>query len=106
MAEILGLGCTHWPTLCLPNERLTDVFHRVLNAPNVDPAVKDPANWPSELLAELGNDNGLGAARRCGERFGSGSPPVCSKIGPNLQGLMLTVAPLRSAISANGALPR
>src|SRR5215471_14417544 len=56
MAEILGLGCTHWPTLCLPNERLTDVFKRVLEAPNVDPKVKDPANWPSELLAELGND--------------------------------------------------
>src|SRR5712691_5276105 len=71
MAEILGLGVTHWPTLCLPNERLTDVFHRVLNAPNVDPKVKDPANWPAELLAELGNDNGLGAAQRCGERFGN-----------------------------------
>jgi hypothetical protein len=70
MAEILGLGCTHWPTLCLPNERLTDVFKRVLDAPNVDPAVKDPANWPSELVAELGNDDGLGAAQRCGERFG------------------------------------
>ena len=38
MAEILGLGCTHWPTLCLPNERLTDVFNRVLDAPNVDPS--------------------------------------------------------------------
>src|SRR6059058_2246318 len=71
MAEILGLGCTHWPTLCLPNERLTDVFNRVLNAPNVDPARKDPANWPPELLAELGNDGGLGAAQRCGERFGN-----------------------------------
>jgi len=71
MAEILGLGCTHWPTLCLPDERLTDVFHRVLNAPNVDPKVKHPGNWPAELLAELGNDNGLGAAQRCGERFGN-----------------------------------
>ena len=37
---------------------------------------------------------------------GSGKPPVCSKIGPNLQGLMLTVTLLRRAISANGALPR
>ena len=63
MAEILGLGCTHWPTLCLPNERLTDVFNRVLDAPNVDPSRKDPVNWPSELLAELGNDNGLSAAQ-------------------------------------------
>ena len=71
MAEILGLGFTHWPTLCLPNERLTDVFNRVLDAPNVDPARKDPANWPAELLAELGNDNGLSAAQRCGERFGN-----------------------------------
>ena len=71
MAEILGLRCTHWPTLCLPNEGLTSVFERVLSAPNVDPAVKDPGNWPAELLAELGNDNGLSAAIRCGERFGN-----------------------------------
>src|ERR1051326_9314222 len=71
MAEILGLGCTHWPTLCGKNEGLTGVFKRVLDAPNVDPKVKDPANWPKELLAELGNDDGLGAANRCGERFGN-----------------------------------
>ena len=44
MAEILGLGVTHWPTLCLPNEGLTGVFKRTLEAPNVDPARKDPAN--------------------------------------------------------------
>ena len=42
MAEILGLGVTHWPTLCLPNEGLTGVFKRTLDAPNVDPARKDP----------------------------------------------------------------
>jgi hypothetical protein len=71
MAEILGLGCTHWPTLCGKNDTLTGVFHRVLNAPNVDPHYKDPANWPAELLAELGNDNGMAAANRCGERFGN-----------------------------------
>src|SRR5271155_1007616 len=71
MAEILGLGVTHWPTLCLPNEGLTGVFKRTLEAPNVAPERKDPANWPKELLAELGNDDGLGAANRCGERFGN-----------------------------------
>ena len=32
MAEILGLGVTHWPTLCLPNEGLTSVFKRTLTA--------------------------------------------------------------------------
>src|SRR5262249_22858181 len=76
MAEILGLGCTHWPTLCLPNERLTDVFKRVLEAPNVDPKVKDPANWPSELLAELGTDEGRSGARRGGERFANASRAI------------------------------
>src|SRR5271167_3718279 len=71
MAEILGLGVTHWPTLCMPNEGLTGVFKTTLRAPNVDAARKDPANWPPELLAELGNDDGLSAANRCGERFGN-----------------------------------
>ena len=71
MAEILGLGVTHWPTLCLPNAGLTTVFKRTLEAPNVTPETKDPANWPKEMLAELGNDDGLAAANRCGERFGN-----------------------------------
>ena len=71
MAEILGLGVTHWPTLCMPNEGLTGVFKRTLRAPNVEAARKDPASWPSELIAELGNDDGLSAANRCGERFGN-----------------------------------
>src|SRR5262249_41342349 len=71
MAEILGLGVTHWPTLCLPNEGLTGVFKTTLRAPNVEAARKDPASWPAELIAELGNDEGLGAANRCGERFGN-----------------------------------
>ena len=38
MAEILGLGVTHWPTLCMPNEGLTGVFKTTLRAPNVDAA--------------------------------------------------------------------
>ena len=71
MAEILGLGVTHWPTLCLPNEGLTSVFKRTLTAPNVEARYKNPANWPDELIAELGNDDGLSAANRCGERFGN-----------------------------------
>src|SRR5579863_2384730 len=71
MAEILGLVCTHWPTLCLPNDGLLQVFKTTLTAPNVAPERKDPANWPPEMLAELGNDEGLSAANRCGERFGN-----------------------------------
>ena len=71
MAEILGLGVTHWPTLTQPNEGLTAVFRHTLTAPNVPAHYKDPANWPDEMIAELGNDEGQSAAQRCGERFGN-----------------------------------
>ncbi|MBV9860452.1 MAG: extradiol ring-cleavage dioxygenase [Alphaproteobacteria bacterium] len=69
MAEILGLGVTHWPTLLQPDEALTGIFRYSLTAPNVPPTFKDPANWPAGMIAELGDDEGLAAARRCGERF-------------------------------------
>src|SRR5260370_34209702 len=76
MAEILGLGVTHWPTLCLPNEGLTSVFKRTLTAPNVEARNKDRANWPDELIAELGNDDGISAANSCGERVGNDFRPI------------------------------
>ena len=56
MGEILGLGCTHYPGLTAPDERLPAGFHRLLTAPGVPAYYKDRANWPAELVAELGND--------------------------------------------------
>ena len=55
MGEILGLGCTHYPGLTVPDERLPAGFHRLLTAPGVPAYYKDPANWPAELVTELGN---------------------------------------------------
>ncbi|MEJ0019323.1 MAG: hypothetical protein WDN25_22780 [Acetobacteraceae bacterium] len=69
MAEILGLGCTHYPGLLQPDERLPGGFRHLLTAPNVPAEYKDRANWPAELLAELGNDEGASAARRYGMRM-------------------------------------
>ena len=46
MAEILGLGCTHYPGLLQPDERLPGGFHHLLTAPNVPAQSKDRANWP------------------------------------------------------------
>ena len=71
MAEILGLGVTHWPTLCLPNEGLTSVFKRTLTAPNVEAARKDP-----ELAAALGI--GSGGCQSC---FSTGSRGPTSEGG-------------------------
>ena len=72
MGEILGLGCTHYPGLLLPDERLPNGFHHLLTAPNVPESAKDRANWPDPLLAELGNDRGVAAGRRYGARMADG----------------------------------
>ena len=72
MAEIIGLGCTHYPGLLQPDERLPGGFHHLLTAPNVPAHYKDRANWPAELLAELGNDDGASSARRYGARMADG----------------------------------
>jgi len=72
MGEILGLGCTHYPGLLLPDERLPGGFHHLLTAPNVPEYAKDRSNWPDQLLAELGNDRGVAAGRRYGARMADG----------------------------------
>src|SRR5215469_1065066 len=69
MGEILGLGCTHYPGLLQPDEKLPGGFRHLLTAPNVPASYKDRANWPGELLTELGNDAGASSARRYGARM-------------------------------------
>ena len=69
MGEILGLGCTHYPGLTVPDERLPASFHRLLAAPGVPAHYKDRANWPAKLIAELGNDQGYSAAQRYSARM-------------------------------------
>ena len=69
MGEILGLGATHYPSLTAPPERMLGFFHHILSAPNIDPKYKDRANWPREMLAELGNDEGRASIDRYRERM-------------------------------------
>ncbi len=69
MAEIIGLGCTHYPGLLRSDELLPGGFHHLLTAPNVPAEYKDRTNWPAELVAELGNDGGKSSARRYGARM-------------------------------------
>jgi hypothetical protein len=80
MGEILGLGCTHYPGLLLPDERLPGGFHHLLTAPNVPARQKDRANWPDALLTELGNDAGVASARRYAARLADGFRAVRSAL--------------------------
>lgn len=70
MAQILGLGCTHWPILSQPDDRLSGTFHKTLASPACPAFYKDPANWPQALRDELGDDQGLAAARRYSAALG------------------------------------
>lgn len=64
MAEILGIGGTHYPSLTVVDEQMLYLFHHILSAPRIDHRYKDRSNWPPEMVAEMGSDEGLSASRR------------------------------------------
>ena len=71
MAEILGLGMSHYPLMARPQGRRSIAF-RLVDRPDLPAAAKDPANWPEPMLAELGDDEGVSYAYAHREAFGAG----------------------------------
>jgi hypothetical protein len=69
MAEILGLGCTHRPVMLRRDENWTLMLRAALDDPAMPAAMKDPAHWPEQLRAELGDDWGAAAAGRARQVF-------------------------------------
>ena len=62
MGQILGLGNTHSPPLLLPPGGSMKMFDDALNAKNASSYYQDKANWPSEMIRELGLDHGQSSA--------------------------------------------
>lgn len=62
MAEILPLGLTHYPPLCLDDADMAGILSWTLEDPAIPVAAKDPANWPAAMRAEWGEDRGAIAA--------------------------------------------
>jgi len=69
MAEILGVGCTHRPLMLRRNEDWTGMMRASLDDPDMPAEMKNPANWPEPLRAELGNDWGASSAARAREVY-------------------------------------
>jgi hypothetical protein len=69
MAELLGIGLTHYPPLSWPDENMADLLRMLAGAPGVPAEFKNRARWPREMIEELGDDEGLAAARRHRERL-------------------------------------
>jgi hypothetical protein len=62
MAEILGIGVSHYPPLSLPDAQMAGILRRTLEDPAIPAHEKDPANWPAAMRAEWSTDYGARAA--------------------------------------------
>ncbi|MEU3163091.1 hypothetical protein [Streptosporangium sp. NPDC006930] len=62
MAELLGIGITHYPRLAGPDDQMTATLRRTLSDPGIPAQLKDPASWPEDMRAEWGDDQGTTAA--------------------------------------------
>src|SRR5262252_649646 len=62
MAEILGLGMTHYPPLAGRDENMMGIVKGTLRDPAIPAELKEPANWPPRMREEYGTDQGKAAA--------------------------------------------
>ena len=70
MAEILGVGLTHYPPLIIPDEEGRIPLRITLaRDERVSPEMKIPANWPEAMRVEYGEDEGVTAAIAHRERL-------------------------------------
>jgi len=62
MAEILGVGATHYPPGLVPEEHKPWPLARMLHSDRRIPErMRDPANWPEPMRLEWGDDEGITA---------------------------------------------
>jgi len=62
MAEILGIGATHYPPGLVPEELKPWPLARMLTTDRRIPErLRDPANWPEPMRKEWGDDEGISA---------------------------------------------
>jgi hypothetical protein len=62
VAEILGLGLSHYPPLCLPDADMAEILRWTLQDPSIPAKEKDVAHWPAPMRAEWADDFGARAA--------------------------------------------
>ncbi|WP_020498672.1 hypothetical protein [Sciscionella marina] len=62
MAELLGLGLTHYPLLAVQDKYMSSLLRATRRDPDIPEREKDPANWPEQMRAEWSDDRGLAAA--------------------------------------------
>jgi hypothetical protein len=62
MAEVIGLGITHYPLLLGIDQTMAALLHSTLKDPDIPAEAKDPANWSAHAQQEWSDDGGTAAA--------------------------------------------
>jgi hypothetical protein len=62
MAEILGLGLSHYPPLSTPDAQMAGILRMTLKDPGIPAERKLAQNWAPAMQAEWGDDQGVAAA--------------------------------------------
>jgi hypothetical protein len=62
MAEILGLGMTHYPPLIGHDKDMADILRTVMKDPGLPERYRDPSGWPEAMRREYGDDGGTTSA--------------------------------------------
>ena len=62
MAEILGLGLSHYPPLCVADADMAGILRWTMQDSSIPEAERDVANWPAPMRAEWADDFGTRAA--------------------------------------------
>jgi hypothetical protein len=87
MADVLGLGLTHYPLLAGVDTHMANLLRATLTDPDIPADVKDPANWSEQARQEWSDDGGTAAAavhrarlldgmKRCREALDDFQPDV------------------------------
>lgn len=64
MAEVLGLGLTHYPPLAGSDQAMAGILRWTLDDPAIPDDYRDGRGWPPELRIEYGDDGGTASAAR------------------------------------------
>jgi aromatic ring-opening dioxygenase catalytic subunit (LigB family) len=57
MGEVLGVGCTHYPSLLRGPKAYTSTVRMLMGNPVVSDKMRDPANWPDEARDQWERQN-------------------------------------------------
>ncbi|MDR7254211.1 hypothetical protein J2X46_003204 [Nocardioides sp. BE266] len=69
MAEVLGVGLTHYPLLAGADTHMANLLKSALKDPDIPEAAKDPDSWSDLAREEWGDDGGTAAAGRHRKRL-------------------------------------